>query len=59
VCSDCGSNPSHEDAPCGYCRGCAEKGGHRTAFYVRIDRDEARRVLGRELADRLFALDED
>jgi hypothetical protein len=54
TCGDCGSTPSHEDAPCGYCRRCAEKAGYRHSFFTSLDHDKLRGLLGRELADEVL-----
>jgi hypothetical protein len=58
-CFDCGDAKQHEDAcPSTYCRRCSEKAGHRYAFFVRLDRDRVRETFGRELAEKIFELDE-
>lgn len=54
LCTDCGSTPVHEDSPCGYCRRCAEKGGHRYAFRTEIDHDLLRAKVGRHLAAQIL-----
>jgi hypothetical protein len=55
MCTDCGSAPKHPDAPCGYCRDCSEKNGHRYPFYVCIDQDKLRALLGGEVSERVIA----
>jgi len=39
-CTDCGTKPSHEDSPPGYCRYCSIKAGHDYAFYTKVDNDQ-------------------
>lgn len=50
MCTDCGSTPAHVDSPQGYCRYCAEKGGHSYLFNKVIDVDKLRSLVGETLA---------
>jgi hypothetical protein len=53
MCTDCGCTPAHEDGG-NYCRRCAEKGGHRYAFYTEVDHDKLRAKVGEELAAQII-----
>lgn len=55
LCTDCGSTPVHEDSPYSYCRRCAEKGGHPSAFRTEIDHDLLRVKVGRDLAQQILS----
>lgn len=53
TCTDCGGGePVHRLHPM-YCRRCAEKNGHRNRFYVVIDVDRLRDLVGPEKADEI------
>lgn len=58
-CTDCGSREAHWADHYGYCRPCAEKGGHKYLFYKCIDIDLLRNKVGPKLADEIIKECED
>ena len=52
MCTDCGTAAQHEDSI--YCRRCAIRSDNGDDFYVDIDKDKLRALVGREQAQEII-----